>query len=97
MLQEQDGRGIPRRAFVELADPARPYAVTLSVRLRDDDRFAGLTAREQEVAELLAAGLSNKAIAAELVLSVGTVKDHVHRILRKSGLSSRAAVAAAWR
>jgi DNA-binding NarL/FixJ family response regulator len=97
MLQEQNGRGIPRRTFVDFADPARPYAVTLSVRPREDDRFAALTAREREVAALVAAGLSNKEIATELVLSVGTVKDHVHCILRKSGLANRAAVAAAWR
>lgn len=71
--------------------------MTLIVRPRDDDPFACLTPRERDVAKLLAAGRSNKDVAAELCLSVATVKDHVHNILRKTGLRSRAAVAAAWR
>lgn len=59
--------------------------------------FAALSAREQEVAALVAQGLRNRDIAARLFISVGTVKDHVHQILEKTGLPSRAAVAAAWR
>ena len=59
--------------------------------------FAGLTPREREVAGLVAAGLRNKDIALALGISVGTVKDHVHRVLDKSGLDGRAAVAAHWR
>jgi DNA-binding NarL/FixJ family response regulator len=46
---------------------------------------------------LVAAGHTNAEIAAALVISVGTVKDHVHSILAKTGLRSRAAVARAWR
>ena len=53
-----------------------------------------LTPREAEVARLLARGLSNKQIAAELVISERTVHAHVYRILGKLGLSSRAQVAA---
>ncbi len=58
--------------------------------------FARLTPREREVAELLACGLRNKDIAELLGIAVGTVKDHVHSILEKSGLESRAQVAALW-
>jgi len=58
--------------------------------------FAPLTARERQVAALVARGLRNRDIADELVLSLATVKDHVHSILLKTGLKSRAAVAAAW-
>ena len=58
--------------------------------------FATLTEREHEVAALLAAGLSNKEIATRLFISVATVKDHVHHILERTGLDSRAAVAATW-
>lgn len=58
--------------------------------------IATLSKREREVAALLAEGLRNKEIAARLFISVATVKDHVHRILEKSGLEGRAAVAAAW-
>jgi len=53
----------------------------------------GLSPRELEVAVLVAEGLSNKVIADRLCLTVGTVKDHVHRILEKTGLSSRAGIA----
>jgi len=58
--------------------------------------FAGLSARELEVAELLTEGLANKEIAARLCISLGTVKDHVHRILDKTGLASRTEVIAAY-
>jgi DNA-binding NarL/FixJ family response regulator len=42
----------------------------------------------------VAAGATNKAIAAELVLSVRTIDRHVSNILRKLGVSTRAAAAA---
>ena len=54
----------------------------------------GLTAREVEVLRQVAAGATNKAIAAELVLSVRTIDRHVSNILRKLGVSTRAAAAA---
>jgi DNA-binding CsgD family transcriptional regulator len=54
----------------------------------------GLTARELEVLRRLAAGATNKAIAAELVLSVRTVDRHVSNIFAKVGVSSRAAATA---
>jgi non-specific serine/threonine protein kinase len=52
-----------------------------------------LTAREEEVATLLVQGLSNKQIAAQLEVSVGTVRAHVDHILGKLGLHSRTQVA----
>jgi ATP/maltotriose-dependent transcriptional regulator MalT len=54
----------------------------------------GLTERELEVLRLVAAGESNKAIAAELVLSGRTVDRHVSNIFAKLGVSSRAAATA---
>ncbi|MCB9676299.1 MAG: hypothetical protein H6737_14345 [Alphaproteobacteria bacterium] len=71
--------------------------VVVSVSPRPAACLATLTPREREVAELVATGLRNQDIALALGISVGTVKDHVHRILAKSGLDGRAAVAAAWR
>ena len=63
---------------------------------RHDPAFDLLTRREREVAALLAKGLRNREIAEALDISIGTVKDHVHHVLAKSGLESRTAVAARW-
>jgi predicted ATPase/DNA-binding CsgD family transcriptional regulator len=53
-----------------------------------------LTARELQIADLIARGLSNRAIAAELVISPATAARHVANIFTKLGVSSRAQVAA---
>ncbi|MFL4951633.1 ATP-binding protein [Streptomyces sp. MMS24-I31] len=52
-----------------------------------------LTAREQQVAKLVALGLSNREIAARLLISPRTVDGHVQRILAKLGISSRSRIA----
>lgn len=49
----------------------------------------GLTRREQQILPLIAQGLTNKEIAVRLCLSEQTVKNHVHRILRKVGSEDR--------
>jgi two-component system, NarL family, nitrate/nitrite response regulator NarL len=58
---------------------------------------AALTRREAQIAELIADGLSNKAIAAQLFIELTTVKNHVHNILEKLGVHSRGAAAAKLR
>lgn len=50
---------------------------------------ADLTARESDVLMLMAEGCSNKAIAERLIISTGTVKNHVHNVLKKLNLRSR--------
>jgi DNA-binding NarL/FixJ family response regulator len=66
----------------------------LALRAEDDDGERRLTRREVEVLELVAQGLSNKQIAAQLVISQNTVKNHVRNILEKLRLRSRAEAAA---
>jgi RNA polymerase sigma factor (sigma-70 family) len=78
-----------------LLDPAVTRAVIEDYagkpRRRDDlaEKLQALTPRELEVLRLLARGLSNAEIAAELVVSDGTVKTHVARILQKLDLRDR--------
>ena len=62
----------------ELGEPAQPH----------------LTLREREIVALVGRGLSNKEIARELCIELPTVKNHVHRILDKLGVSRRAEAAA---
>ncbi|HEU4491476.1 MAG TPA: LuxR C-terminal-related transcriptional regulator [Jiangellales bacterium] len=66
-------------------------------RLRDQGVGTefGLTAREIEVLALVAAGKTNRVIAAELALAVKTVDRHVANILSKLGVTSRTAATAA--
>jgi predicted ATPase/DNA-binding CsgD family transcriptional regulator len=59
------------------------------------DPVAGqLTRRETEIAQLIAAGLSNKEIATRLVIAQRTAEGHVEHILAKLGFNSRSQVAA---
>jgi DNA-binding NarL/FixJ family response regulator len=55
-----------------------------------------LTLREHEVLALLAEGLTNREIAERLVVSEGTAKTHVARILLKLGARNRTEAAAAF-
>ncbi len=71
--------------LVTLAEVSRP------------DLFDRLTRRQEEVADLMIAGQSNRQIADKLGISLGTVKDHVHAILQRLDLPSRQAVMAASR
>jgi DNA-binding CsgD family transcriptional regulator len=82
-----------RAAFAELG--AAPDLARLDETTGDAVRDAhGLTARELEVLRLVAAGRTNREIAASLVISEHTVARHVQNIFGKLRLSSRTAATA---
>ena len=73
--------------------------VTDLVALCDDNELAPgesveLSAREQEVLDLMGQGLDNKTIAERLVIEPGTVKNHVHNIFKKLNVKNRREAAA---
>lgn len=78
-------------------DTAVAYALGESAQAADAEAGADepvLTPREREIAELIARGMSNRAIAANLVISQRTAESHVEHILNKLGFTSRSQVAA---
>jgi DNA-binding NarL/FixJ family response regulator len=76
---------ITRRLVERFVRPASPVAAATA-------SIGELTGREHEVFRLVARGLSNAEIAAELVVGEATVKSHVAAILSKLGLRNRAQV-----
>lgn len=94
-LAEAGGSGM----LVGLADATRPPGGGSEApygspgRTELTERLATLTARELEIAELVAQGLTSQAIADRLYVSRRTVETHVSRIFRKTGVSSRTALA----
>jgi DNA-binding NarL/FixJ family response regulator len=86
-LELEAARGV----FEELG--ARPELRRLdsAIATATSGHTHGLTERELEVLRLVAAGKSNREIAAELVISDHTARRHLQNIFRKLGVSSRAA------
>jgi DNA-binding NarL/FixJ family response regulator len=71
-------------------------ALQRSVPLPRFNASFDLTPREEEVLDLIGDGLSNQEIAERLVIEVGTVKNHVHSILKKLDVNSRHDAARHW-
>lgn len=89
--------------YLPLADPPSPSRpASCVVRAAPGDLAPShgvreLTAREAEVLSQISEGKSNKAIAKEFGISVHTVKSHVHNILSKLDVRSRASAVHVWR
>jgi DNA-binding NarL/FixJ family response regulator len=73
------------------AEKARQELARIGGRRTVEDE---LTASERRVAELAAAGRSNREIAAELFMGVSTVEAHLSRVYRKLAIRSRAGLGA---
>jgi DNA-binding CsgD family transcriptional regulator/tetratricopeptide (TPR) repeat protein len=95
-----EGRAMSSEQAVEYALSAEALAPPGTSRKSRRTRADGLpakdtlTRREEEVAVLVARGLTNRQIASELSISERTVETHVRNILKKLGLNSRAQLAA---
>jgi DNA-binding NarL/FixJ family response regulator len=76
---------------VEWAERARNELDVVGPRRRAPDE---LTATEQRVAELAAAGITNREIGRAVFMSEKTVEAHISRVYRKLGIHSRAELGA---
>jgi DNA-binding NarL/FixJ family response regulator len=82
------------RVFRQLGAAPEVARVEALSRIAAPSAAGGLTAREVQVLRLVAAGKSNRAIAADLVISEHTVARHVQNIFAKLDVSSRSAATA---
>lgn len=94
---EEIGAGLTdaglRETFLAGANELLPRPRPRTARRAEKERFGGLTAREREIAALIAEGKSNREIADRLVLSERTVITHVTSILNKLSFVSRTQIA----
>ncbi|MGE5249345.1 MAG: helix-turn-helix transcriptional regulator [Bacteroidota bacterium] len=82
-----------RQNFLQRALAMMPAPHIPTARQAAKREFGGLTAREREIAALIARGKSNREIAGELVISENTAERHVANILSKLGFNSRTQIA----
>ena len=82
-----------RARFLSQATALLPQKRPLTPGRATKHTFGGLTAREREVAALIAQGKTNRTIAEQLVLSERTVEGHVTNILTKLGCTTRTQIA----
>ncbi len=83
-----------RDHFLHAALSSLPQEKPMSQEALTSSKYGGLSAREREVAALVAQGKSNREIAACLVVSERTAEAHVSNILGKLGLNTRTQIAA---
>lgn len=80
---------VTRRVIEQFARAERTAVTTGAEHVPTEEAIGDLSAREVEVLQLMARGLSNHEIAKELFLSSTTVKTHVSHILTKLGVRDR--------
>ncbi|MCA1004150.1 LuxR C-terminal-related transcriptional regulator [Rhodococcus hoagii] len=85
-LGRGDASGLTRR---EMDAPTAPMRIVVPA-----EESPALTRREQQVADLVAKGMTNREIAETLVISQRTAEGHVERVLAKLGFGSRTQIAA---
>jgi DNA-binding NarL/FixJ family response regulator len=88
-LAQQGKAIVPPHITAALMERLSEYAQIFSDLEMGVIESAGLTNRELEVLDLLGKNMTNKEIAEELVIELGTVKNHVHNILKKLNVTSR--------
>jgi LuxR family maltose regulon positive regulatory protein len=84
-----EGRTTKDEGPLRATEDERPSPMSSVARSGPSSSVESLTERELEVLGLVAAGASNRAIAEALVVSVGTVKTHISRIMSKLGAGNR--------
>ena len=88
----EEGRSMKLETAIQHAlTPVSSMSEELRPEVPERHHLTDLTPRELEVLKLLANGLSNKRIAAQLGTGVYTVNDHVSRVLSKLGVPNRSA------
>lgn len=92
LVEVESVTGLSLKGFLR---PVSAYNVLRLKELASPERSPGaLSPREEEVADLVAQGLSNREIAETLVISERTVESHVQSILNKLGFHARTQIAA---
>ncbi|MCI0553219.1 MAG: tetratricopeptide repeat protein [Anaerolineae bacterium] len=86
-----EGKAMQLEEVIEVS-LSEPESTAESIRA-EKEKFGGLTAREREVAILIAQGKSNREIAEAMTVGVKTVETYVTRILNKLGFDSRVQIA----
>ena len=87
-MREVIGRG-PSRTSVSTIEPARVLAGRPRRNRTGRPRYAALSPQERRILDLIADGLTNRQIGAELYLAEKTVKNYVSSLLHKLGFSRR--------
>jgi two-component system nitrate/nitrite response regulator NarL len=86
------GSYVPPKLSARLISECMPHPAAMQEQDHD-----GLSAREREVMDLIAVGMSNKLVARKLGLHEKTVKHHATRIFAKLSVSNRTEAALRWR